>query len=126
MHCLPLTCTPPTHVRCLPGWHATCNLLPYTVAIGGQLWVSPNVWDERPPPPPLNVPEGTRGLNPYQTSVVPTCADARPSNTLSRPCLDVLLTAHRVLPGRCVRSLRKGEMLAEFRRDASSAAKQEL
>ena len=32
-------------------WHATCNLLPYTVAMGAQLWVEPRRYDLRSPPP---------------------------------------------------------------------------
>ena len=48
-------------------------MLPYTVAIGGQLRVAHNEFDtERKPPPPVNVPPGTRGLNAYQKKVVPT------------------------------------------------------
>ena len=53
-------------------WHATCNLLPYTVAMGAQLWVEPRRYDLRSPPAAVDVPDGTRGLNPFQKTVVPT------------------------------------------------------
>jgi hypothetical protein len=73
-HCLVL----PGEVMVVPDfwWHATCNLLPYTVAIGGQLWVPPSpsraAFDPRPPPRAdqtgTDAPR-TRPLNEYQRSI---------------------------------------------------------
>ena len=76
-HCLVL----PGEVMVLPDfyWHATCNLLPYTVAIGGQVWAPPansrlddGKFEAVPPPPSPEVEDGIagngrkRGLNQYQ------------------------------------------------------------
>ena len=75
-HCLLM----PGEVIVVPDlwWHATCNLLPYTVAIGGQLWAAPNVFDaDRAPPPEVDVPPGTRGLGSYQKQVVPTLLEGK-------------------------------------------------
>ena len=77
-------------------WHATCNLLPYTVAVGGQVWAPPassrsdeGKFEVVPPPPPRDTnddgkaSEGgaryaqRRGLNQYQLESEETAVEGK-------------------------------------------------
>ena len=64
-------------------WHQTCNLVPYTVGIGGQVWSVNHLdapkYEARPPPPASNDDDGAnalegswqrRGLNQFQREIL--------------------------------------------------------
>ena len=57
--------------------HTHLNRTVSDLTTGAQLWVEPKAYDaQRQPPPPIDVPAGTRGLNPYQRSVVRSTPEA--------------------------------------------------
>ena len=79
-HCLIL----PGEIMIVPDhwWHATCNLLPYTVAVGGQLWATQKQYEEST----VGADESDsvdsvlrlRPLNPYQESLQPLLLQGDP------------------------------------------------